>query len=242
MPTPSPVTVRPYRAEDRQAIREICWQTAFMGQPMDFMYTDRESWVDLFTRYYTDREPEGCFVAENASGEVIGYLLGASDTRKLIFSYAQVALRHLLLRGVLLRPGSARFWWRLAWDVLTDRVRKPTYEHHRYPAEMHINLLAEGRASGAARDLVMAWYAHLRSQGVRGGWGSVLADNERSLRFLEKCGYSRVGEPYLVPGMRRPDGGRLHAQHVLFDVPPLNDCSHNASNRPATQAVTSGGN
>lgn len=213
--------VRPYRPEDRAAVRQICWDTAFMGQSMEFLYRDRESWTDLFTRYYTDHEPEGSFVACDASGQVIGYLLGANDTRRLNPFYLFFVFRHLLLRMCLLRPGSAGFWWRLAWDMvrdLFDSAREPPYDHGRFPAEMHINLLPSGRSSGAARDLVQAWYAHLRRCGVPGAHGNVLANNERSLRFLEKNSYVRTGKPYLVPGLRDRDGSRLYAQQVLSDL------------------------
>src|SRR5437870_9756007 len=72
------VVVRPYVHEDRAAVRHICFQTGYMGEPADFMWRDRESWADMFSGYYTDVEPDSAFVVE-IDGSVSGYLLGAVD-------------------------------------------------------------------------------------------------------------------------------------------------------------------
>ena len=54
--------IRPYSPSDRQAIRSICCDTGFMGNPIDPVYIDREAFADFFTRYYTDFEPENALV------------------------------------------------------------------------------------------------------------------------------------------------------------------------------------
>lgn len=50
--------VRPYLPSDRQAVRSICCETGFMGNPIDPVFTDRDAFADFFTRYYTDYEPD----------------------------------------------------------------------------------------------------------------------------------------------------------------------------------------
>ncbi len=68
--------IRSYRASDRTAVRRLCCQTGFLGDPIDPVYEDRQLFADFLTTYYTDHEPESCFLLE-VDGEIRGYLLGS---------------------------------------------------------------------------------------------------------------------------------------------------------------------
>src|SRR5437588_12538382 len=70
------VRIRPYRPEDREAVRRICADTGFLGRPIDPVFEDRELFADYLTSYYTDCEPESAFVL-TVNGKVHGYLLGS---------------------------------------------------------------------------------------------------------------------------------------------------------------------
>ncbi len=69
-------TIRSYRNSDREAVRRLCCQTGFLGEPIDPVYQDRQLFADFLTTYYTDHEPESSFVLE-VDGEIRGYLLGS---------------------------------------------------------------------------------------------------------------------------------------------------------------------
>jgi len=71
-----PFSIRSYRPTDRDAVRRLCCQTGFLGEPIDPVYEDRQLFADFLTAYYTDWEPESSFVLE-ISGEIRGYLLGS---------------------------------------------------------------------------------------------------------------------------------------------------------------------
>src|SRR5437763_15261289 len=71
-----PFIIRSYRPSDRAAVRRLCCQTGFLGEPIDPVYEDHELFADFLTTYYTDREPESSFVLE-LEGEICGYLLGS---------------------------------------------------------------------------------------------------------------------------------------------------------------------
>src|SRR5207249_6014364 len=71
-----PFTIRSYRKSDREAVRKLCCDTGFLGDPIDPVYEDRELFADFLTTYYTDHEPESCFLLE-LDGEIRGYLLGS---------------------------------------------------------------------------------------------------------------------------------------------------------------------
>src|SRR5919108_5903995 len=70
-----PFLIRGYRRSDRDAVRKLCCETGFLGEPIDPVYEDRELFADFLTTYYTDHEPESSFVLE-MDGEIRGYLLG----------------------------------------------------------------------------------------------------------------------------------------------------------------------
>jgi ribosomal protein S18 acetylase RimI-like enzyme len=217
-PEPAAFTIRPFVAADRQAVRDVCWETAYLGGRIDFLYDDRESWADLFTSYYTDEEPEHTWVVANDQGRVVGYLLGCADTRRA-FSEWQVALRHHLTRFLWARPGTAGFWWRVAWDRMVDsRGSAPRVDLARHPAHTHIDLLPEARASGVGKALFETWHVRLRERGVAGTHCQVLADNARIIRLLTRLGYQLQGEPFVLPGMRTPAGERAYGRLIVRDL------------------------
>lgn len=65
MASPSDVFIRPYEPRDRDGVRRLCCETGFLGKPIDPVFEDRELFADYLTRYYTDCEPESCFMAEH---------------------------------------------------------------------------------------------------------------------------------------------------------------------------------
>src|SRR5258708_37278234 len=93
-----------------------------MGEPIDWQWRDRESFADMFTGYYTDREPESAFVVE-ADGEVAGYLLGCVDTHRA-WNPGAVAGRHCVRRGIAFRSGTAAVVWRTFGDAAVDLARR----------------------------------------------------------------------------------------------------------------------
>ncbi len=90
--------VRPYRPEDRAAIRAICADTGFLGKPIDPVFEDRELFADYLTGYYLDAEPESTFVTL-LGGEVKGYMMGSRFPRKKA-RYEARKLPGLVLRGL----------------------------------------------------------------------------------------------------------------------------------------------
>jgi len=71
--------IRAYRTSDRADVRMISFLTGFMGDSAASFWRHEESWADVWTSYYTDREPESLSVA-TLEGRVVGYLAGCRDT------------------------------------------------------------------------------------------------------------------------------------------------------------------
>jgi RimJ/RimL family protein N-acetyltransferase len=216
--------VREYRPEDRDAVRRICFETGLMGDTIAPQYSDLESFADMLTAYYTDAEPEGAWVAE-ADGKVVGYMLSCFDSKKA-WDPGVIALKHALLRGLWLRPGTAWFYWRGVFDLFVDVFRfvfmgaaaRPKFDRARYLSHTHNNLLPEGRSGGLSKEFFYRAFDRVKRAGSRGLYGEVWSANENMVRYLEKLGYRRVGKPYRSPGLRHADGSRVSMQLVLRDL------------------------
>lgn len=206
----SKVVVRDYRPEDRAAVRRISFETGLNGDPIASQYDDEESFADATTAYYTDVEPENAVVAE-LDGRVIGYMVSCRDARK-VWSQARIALRHALTRGLAFRRGTAGFYWRGLWDMITGlfRARRPYVDLSRFPSHTHNNLLPEGRGSSASVEFSYRIFDKLKRAGSPGLHGETLATDRAMLDFAErKLGYRVIGKPFALPGMRMPNGDRV---------------------------------
>ncbi|MDA8380410.1 MAG: GNAT family N-acetyltransferase [Actinomycetota bacterium] len=221
--SPRVAVVRPFRTEDRAAVRRICHVTGFMGEPADWYWSDEESFADMWTGYYTDREPESAFVGE-IGGRVVGYLLGCVDSRKA-WNPADVGRRHSFHRGLPFRPGTAGMIWRAGRDFVSDvahrsgTVRGPFLDS-RWPAHLHIDILREGRGSGLGRALIDTWMERLRSLQSPGCHLETLAENAKARAFFTTMGFETFGDPALLPGARARDGSRLHNLVMVRSVHP----------------------
>jgi ribosomal protein S18 acetylase RimI-like enzyme len=211
------ITVRPYQPVDRRAIREICYVTGFMGTPADWYWRDFESFTDIWTSYYTDREPESTFVAVR-SGSVVGFLLGCVDSSKAPTD-TQNILRQMVRRSLLFRPGTAGFFWRSIGDMLGGTpLSGVDVDLARYPSHLHIDLLPEGRGGGVGAALMHLWFERLAAVGSPGCHLGTLGENTNGIAFFERMGFKRLGPPTLIPGMRTPDGKRMHDQVMVREI------------------------
>ncbi|HEX6244541.1 MAG TPA: hypothetical protein VFZ61_26665 [Polyangiales bacterium] len=215
----SAISIRPYAVQDRAAVRQIACDTAFMGGPLRGQYADDESLADILTAHYTDNEPENALVAEQ-EGEVIGYLLSCRDARR-VTAPDLYAFKHVFLRGVCFRPGTARFYFRSLWDQASRGFLRhiPKIDFDHYPCHTHSNFKPGSRGGGAGTEMFYRLFDHYKLQGVRGMHALVMETNTKTLRWAErKLGYRLHGEPFVVPGMRDPDGKHMRIQMILREL------------------------
>ena len=208
------IRIRPYRPEDRAGVRHVTFQTGYMGEPVDWLWRDPESFADLLTTYYTDHEPESLLVAE-LDAEVVGYLMGCVESRR-VRGVAAAAATRLVRRGGLVRPGVAGFLWRSILDTLRDgNVPDEYLEDSSWPAHLHINLLPVARGRGAGAALMSAWIGRLRERGCPGVHLGTFFENHNAIAFFGSRGFRRYGGPIRVPGFRTRDRERMHLQWMV---------------------------
>jgi GNAT superfamily N-acetyltransferase len=157
-------------------------------------------------------------VPDDDDDRVVGDLLGCRDTTAVELPPRAVA-RHLIGRGLLVRPGTAPVLWRTLGDaaVATARRRMPPAQvvDERWPAHLHIDLLPEARGTGVGRRLVDGWLASLRAEEVPGCHLVTWAENGGAIAFFEAVGFVRHGDPQPMLGLRSPTGDRHHTQLMV---------------------------
>ncbi len=188
-----PIVIRPYSPADREAIRHICCETGFQGNPVDPLFNDRETFADFFTRYYTDWEPESTFVAE-VDGRVAGYLTGC-----LRYRY-HAAVEKWILATIVPRvigrwltgkyDAASRAF--LCWCVC--RGSRETPATPKKAAHFHFNLLPEYRNAGVGLRLFKAFMAYVEQTHTRRVYGQIQTfDDRRTQKVFEHFGFHETG-------------------------------------------------
>lgn len=212
--------VRPYETQDREAVRNICFETGYLGNSIAPLFADRDTFADMLVTYYVDHEPEHCFVVE-IDGQVGGYVVGTFDARH-VPSPEGVMIRRVFTRLLPLRPGTAGFLWRGLFDSVFDLLRgapRPTTPNlDAYPAHTHMSLLPHARLAPVSIGLYRSFFAAAKKAGCPGVHGEVFAENEAACKLHEAMGFKREGKPTPAPGIRSPDGKRMHVQLWLRDL------------------------
>jgi len=185
--TDPPFTIRNYRRSDREAVRALCCSTGFLGEPIDPVYEDRELFSDFLTTYYTDHEPESCFVLE-MEGEIRGYLLGCRwPLRNQLYSFYQNVWLFLRALSRYFRYNSrSRLFIR--WTLVHGWREVPAAP--RRTPHFHINLLPSARNISTTRALMSAYLSYLYRCGERRVYGQMVTfESRRGEKMFERYGF-----------------------------------------------------
>jgi len=178
------IICRKYEEADRSAVRDIVWETAFMGEPADIFFSGKEILADFLTLYFTDYEPRSCFVAE-ADSRVVGYLIGAKDRFLLerVFKYriALPLLARSILQGIFLKKKNLKLIFYICCSLFRGELRMADLSRD-YPATLHINIRANFRNLGIGSRLISAYLSYLKEQGINGV--SLATMSEQGKRFF----------------------------------------------------------
>jgi hypothetical protein len=180
-------TIRGYQASDRDAVRELCCRTGFLGNPVDPVYEDRELFADFLTTYYTDHEPESFFVLE-VDGELKGYLLGSrKPLLNQLYSFQQniVLFLRALLRYPRYKRCSRRF---IRWMIMNGWREVPVAPARR--PHLPITQLPEARKMSTTRALMSAYLSYLYGCGEKQVYGQIVTfESRRGEKMFERYGF-----------------------------------------------------
>jgi hypothetical protein len=166
-----PFLIEKYRPSDRDEVRRIAVETAFLeAGPIEEIFDDPEILADALTSYYMDLEPMSCFVAKSG-GRVVGYVIGAKNVRRVKRAMAFRIIPGLIIkaaaRGVFFSKPAMRFLASLIGSIAKGEFYIPDFSGV-YPATLHINVEAGFRSLGAGALLLKKYTEFLKGEGVRG--------------------------------------------------------------------------
>jgi ribosomal protein S18 acetylase RimI-like enzyme len=187
MSVPPGIVVRKFDFRDRDAVRFLCCQTGFLGKPIDPVFEDRELFADYLTSYYTDVEPESCFVLEQ-NGRVVGYLLGSRRPfRQQLHSF--VLNIRLFLKGMSRYRGYNRATRDFIGWILRNSWREVPAAPRR-TAHFHFNVLPEAQSVAGTSAMMNAYFDYLRENGERAVFGQMVTfESRRGAKVLERYGF-----------------------------------------------------
>ena len=181
------IIYRKYDKSDRSAVRDIAWETAFLGRPADAFFSDRQILADFLTLYFTDYEPWSCFVAE-ADSRIVGYLIGAKDKffleRVFHRRIALPLLTRFILQGIFLKKKNLKFIFYICRSLFRGEFRMADLSRD-YPATLHINIRAGFRGLGIGSKLISVYLDYLKQEGI-GGVGLATMSEEGKKFFLNQ--------------------------------------------------------
>jgi GNAT superfamily N-acetyltransferase len=186
--------VRNYEARDREAVRWICCETGFMGEPVEAYFEGREVFADMWTLYWTDYEPESAFVAE-VEGKVVGYLLGCLDSARQEEIFKREIQPRILKRafvdGIFFKMKNLRYLYRVFRSSIRGEFNEPRkMMNTEYPAHLHTNIAPpEYRGKGIGKALMLSYLMYLRRHQVPGVHLVTTSRNKQALRLYYGFGF-----------------------------------------------------
>ena len=185
------LTLRAYRPDDLGALYAICLQTGDASKDATPLHTDPQLVGHIYAAPYGVLEPENVFVAEDDEG-VAGYVVGTHDSDRF-------------------EERLERDWWpdlRARYADTTgmteaDRNRiaaimrpesSPADIVARYPAHIHMNLLARLRGQRVGTRLLEMWVGQAKAAGVRGIHLGASASNSGGIAFWTRSGFTPLRE------------------------------------------------
>ena len=122
----------------------------------------RQQFLDAWTGYYRESEPDGIYLCLTPDKRVTGYLMGCRDSRAASRLYGDIA----------------------AYAVFEDHFDA-------YPVHFHVNCHPDHRNQGIGGRLVAAFLNDCRGRGVVGAH-VVTAEGARNVSFYDRCGFETV--------------------------------------------------
>lgn len=184
------LVVRKYKEEDRQRVREICWNTASLGKSGDLFLDDKELLADLCCNYYTDHEKESVFVAEVCK-KVVGYLFGCKDTKRykeiVRMKIAPGVIGNILMSRHKIGRRTSKFFYKIVEDSLRYGLPKKPYGE--YPAHLHINVEEKWRGRGIGKKLMNKYFEYLVHNRIFKVHLTTNSCNRKSVDFFYEHGF-----------------------------------------------------
>lgn len=173
--------IRPYRETDKYNVQRVCLQTIKDDMVFDGLNRiNADLFLAVYNDYYTEQEPENCFVCTDENDNAVGYIICAEDVKKW---------RKVFMKEYYPKIKHRKFSDRAM--ALAEIVAHSLFAR-KYPAHLHIDILREYRGGGTGTKLVETLANHLAEKGVCGLQLCVDNENKKAIRFYNRCGFKTL--------------------------------------------------
>lgn len=188
MNAPNNLSVRKYTPADREAVRRIACETSFF-EKSELFVEDKEIVADALTIYFTDFEPESCFVAVHQA-DVVGYLTGTRSAQRMVKIFNSRIIWRLLFKAIrrrlIFKTSFLKFILNFCVSFLKGEFQVPGCSD-KYQALYHINIDKEFRSRGLGGRLVKDFENYLMDNHVYNVRVGTMSDEGKE--FFPKNGY-----------------------------------------------------
>ncbi|MGN0467644.1 MAG: GNAT family N-acetyltransferase [Acutalibacteraceae bacterium] len=171
------ITVRKYEKKDKEQVRQICLDTTGFDLKKKNM---KEFLYLMYNDYYTEAEPDCCFVAENEDKKVVGYLLCAKDYKKYKKTFKGLYLPEIDKLGV-------QYALMARSEMLIHDLGSAKYQAH-----LHIDLTKYCRRQGVGSRMIAELKQELLKNGIHSIMLSCGSSNKTAVNFYKKNGFKTV--------------------------------------------------
>jgi len=184
------IFIRKFNNCDREDIRRISCDTAFLEEPRKVFFDDDEILADALTLYFTDYEPDSCFVAVK-NDKIIGYIIGTTDVKLMqkIFFIRIIPLLIIkaLNKRIIFKRNALNFLIHLLLSLLKGEFIRPDFSK-KYPATLHINIDKAFRRQNIGKQLIECYLKFLKEKNVSGVHFGVMSESAKE--FFIKLGFN----------------------------------------------------
>lgn len=198
-----PIVIRPADESDAPSLSRICLLTGAAGLSAEHLHDHGELLGLVYAVPYVKLANTFGFVMVNdATAEVVGYVLGTTDTRAFEREAEETWWPPLAAKYPVSDNAGAK-----AADV---RYMKLFQKMHTTPegciafspAHLHIDILPEYQRQGWGKVLIGRAVEFLRAQGIDGLWVGLDPKNENGKKFYARLGFKDIECPGANMGLR----------------------------------------
>ncbi|MBF0571553.1 MAG: GNAT family N-acetyltransferase [Candidatus Omnitrophica bacterium] len=188
------IQIRKFDLKDRSEVRRISCETSFLEEDRGLFIEDDEILSDALTLYYTDYEPESCFVAVNRD-RVVGYVIGTKDANRMekVF-FKQILLKFIkkaFCKHLFIKVKTWRLFFYISMSALKGEFNAPHFSAQ-YPAMLHINVDKDYRGCQIGKSLIGHYMNYLKEQGISGVYFGTISNEAKA--FFSKLGFKLLYE------------------------------------------------
>lgn len=201
-------TIRPARVSDSPALSTICLLTANAGTSAVHLHKYPEFPGLVYAEPYIKMPSTFGYVVEAADGQVVGYCLATTDSRKFEQEEEELWWPPLRIKYPIELQNSEELLPQDKYFIglFHNMHRLDDASIAFSPAHLHIDILPQYQRKGLGRQLIDACVKYLQQQSISGLWIGMDTRNETAKPFYGKLGFRKIeGGPEGVLGLAFAD-------------------------------------